>query len=170
MLDTPMGTAERPVLAYTDGSCIPNPGHGGWAFVYVPEAGDAAPDEDITSHFGVGGENTTNSRMELQAALEAIKGIPEGSHVRIVTDSAYVSGGLVEWLPAWKRRGGRKANGKRVENWDLWLRIDEFMATRSVTAEWIKGHAGNRWNELADSLASMARQIGETSCDRLPRG
>ena len=101
-----------------------------------------------------GGEGmTTNNRMELMAAIEALNALGRPAAITVVTDSAYVKGGITEWLANWKRRGWKTASKSPVKNEDLWRALDEAAARHSVTWEWVKGHAGHPENERADELA-----------------
>jgi ribonuclease HI len=132
---------------FTDGSANPNPGPGGWGAVYVvdgqivAEANGAAPD-------------TTNNRMELQALLAALDLVPDGTPATIYTDSNLAVKTLTEWAAGWKAKGWRRKTGP-VENLDLVQPLYEALLERpELTVRWIKAHAGNRWNEYADSLAS----------------
>ncbi|MEP3671281.1 MAG: ribonuclease HI [Roseibium sp.] len=136
---------------YTDGSCLRNPeGPGGWAFVVVgPDGAEVAR--------GAGGETpTTNNRMELTAAVQALRAttkLPEGSKVTIISDSKYVVEGITQWIKGWKNRKWRTANKTPVKNDDLWRTLDELNAKMNVTWKWVKGHDGNHWNEVVDQLA-----------------
>jgi ribonuclease HI len=138
------------LLAFTDGACSGNPGPGGWGVLLQARDGDAVLREREIS----GGEPlTTNNRMELLAAIHALESLDRPSSLTVVTDSAYVKGGITEWLPNWKRRGWRTAGGDAVKNDDLWRRLEEAAARHKVTWRWIKGHAGHAENERADALA-----------------
>lgn len=142
---------DSPLLfAFTDGACSGNPGPGGWGALLQARAGGAVVREKEIQ----GGERlTTNNRMELMAAISALEALEKPSTVTVVTDSAYVKGGITEWLPNWKRRGWRTAGGDAVKNEDLWRRLEEAAARHKVTWRWIKGHAGHAENERADALA-----------------
>ena len=101
-----------------------------------------------------GGEpETTNNRMELLAAINALEALERPSNITVVTDSAYVKGGITQWLFSWKKNGWRTSTKKPVKNEDLWRRLDEAQARHDVTWEWVKGHAGHPENERADALA-----------------
>ncbi|MEM6440454.1 MAG: ribonuclease HI [Pseudomonadota bacterium] len=144
-------TALGPSLfAYTDGACSGNPGPGGWGALLVARDGDTV----LKSRELSGGESqTTNNRMELLAAIHALEALERPSDITVVTDSAYVKGGITGWLRGWKRNGWRTADKKPVKNVDLWQRLDQAEARHSVTWEWVKGHAGHPENERADALA-----------------
>jgi ribonuclease HI len=136
----------KSVEAFTDGACRGNPGPGGWGVVL--RAGERVKELS-------GGEPaTTNNRMELRAAIEALAALKQPCHVDLYTDSVYVRSGIMEWLPAWRARGWRTADRKPVKNQDLWLALADLAAKHSVTWHWIKGHAGHPENERADALAN----------------
>jgi len=138
------------LFAYTDGACSGNPGPGGWGALLVARDGDAVLRERELS----GGEgDTTNNRMELMAAIAALEALDRASRLTVVTDSAYVKGGITAWLHGWKRNGWRTSTRKPVKNEDLWRRLDAAAARHDVTWEWVKGHAGHPENERADALA-----------------
>ncbi len=138
------------LFAYTDGACSGNPGPGGWGALLQAKTGDAVVKERELK----GGEaDTTNNRMELLAAINALEAVERPSTITVVTDSAYVKGGITEWLRSWKRNNWRTATKKPVKNEDLWRRLDEAAARHQVTWTWVKGHAGHPENERADALA-----------------
>jgi len=138
------------LFAYTDGACSGNPGPGGWGALLQAKTGDAVVKERELK----GGEaDTTNNRMELLAAINALEALERPSTITVVTDSAYVKGGITEWLRSWKRNNWRTATKKPVKNEDLWRRLDEAAARHQVTWTWVKGHAGHPENERADALA-----------------
>ncbi len=134
------------LTVYTDGGARPNPGPGGWAAVVL--APDAAPRE-----LSGGADHTTNNRMELTAAIRALEALPAGAELRLVTDSQYLRLGITRWLSGWRARGWRRADGGKVENDDLWRRLAALAGERSIDWAWVRGHAGDRWNERADALA-----------------
>lgn len=136
-------------IIHTDGSCLRNPGGaGGWAAVIETTATGAVEEKS-------GGDpETTNNRMELTAALMALSAVPEGACVALYTDSQYLKNAFTKfWLPAWKKRGWKKADGEPVLNQDLWVQLDAAFAARQVQFHWVKGHAGNPRNERCDALA-----------------
>ncbi|WP_391480521.1 ribonuclease HI [Nereida sp. NH-UV-3] len=138
------------IYAYTDGACSGNPGPGGWGAILIAKDGDTVLKERELK----GGEaQTTNNRMELLAAIHSLETLERPAVVTVVTDSAYVKGGITEWIHGWKRRGWKTAAKKPVKNVELWQRLDEAAARHSVTWEWVKGHAGHPENERADELA-----------------
>ena len=132
---------------FTDGSCIPNPGPGGWGAVYVIDGEVVGEDHGHEP-------DTTNNRMELRALMAALDLVPEGTPARIYTDSNLAVRTLTEWAAGWERRGWRRKTGA-VENLDLVRPLYErFSARPELELKWIKAHAGNRWNEYADALAT----------------
>jgi ribonuclease HI len=136
---------KRQMTVYTDGGASPNPGPGGWAAVLLHPSGRV---QELS-----GGEaNTTNNRMELTAAIRALEALPEGSSLEVFTDSRYLQLGITRWLPSWIARGWQRKDGE-VKNLDLWRRLADLAAKRTVRWAWVKGHAGRRYNERADSLA-----------------
>ena len=137
-------------FAYTDGACSGNPGPGGWGALLVAKDGDTVLKERELK----GGEaDTTNNRMELTAAIEALTSLTRRTTITIVTDSSYVKDGLTKWIHGWKRNGWKTAAKKPVKNEDLWRALDDAVAEHDVSWEWVKGHAGHEENERADKLA-----------------
>jgi len=135
-------------LIYTDGACRGNPGPGGWGAILRYNG------HEKTLY---GAEPmTTNNRMELMAAIQALESLKRPCKVRLTTDSQYVQKGISEWLANWKRRGWKTAAKKPVKNADLWMRLDEAVADHDIRWEWVRGHSGHPENELADSLANQA--------------
>ena len=138
------------LYAYTDGACSGNPGPGGWGALLVARDGDTV----LRTRELQGGEaDTTNNRMELLAAIHALEALSRPSAVTVITDSAYVKGGVTQWIHGWKRNGWKTSTKKPVKNEDLWRRLDAAQARHDVTWEWVKGHAGHPENERADELA-----------------
>ena len=134
---------------YTDGSCIGNPGKGGWAAIILNK-------ETIKFNISGNEKNTTNNRMELLAAIMALKKIKSGSDVEIYTDSIYVKNGITEWVVKWKKNGWKNSNKKPVKNKDLWIKLDGLCEKNNVSWKWVKGHSTNKYNNLADELATQA--------------
>ncbi|WP_375257092.1 ribonuclease HI [Citreimonas sp.] len=138
------------IIAYTDGACSGNPGPGGWGAVLQAKDGVTIVKERELK----GGEAaTTNNRMELMAAINALESLARPTTITIVTDSAYVKNGVTGWIHGWKRNGWKTAAKKPVKNVELWQRLDAAQATHDVTWQWVKGHAGHPENERADALA-----------------
>ena len=138
------------LFAYTDGACSGNPGPGGWGALLLARDGD----DIVKERTLCGGEaETTNNRMELKAAIEALNALDRPSQITVVTDSAYVKGGITEWMANWKKRGWKTASKSPVKNVDLWQQLDEAASRHDVKWEWVKGHAGHPENERADELA-----------------
>ena len=136
------------VEIWTDGACSGNPGPGGWGAVLVW----AGHEKELS-----GGETpTTNNRMELTAAIEALAALKRPARVRLHTDSMYLRDGITAWIPRWKKNGWRTADRKPVKNADLWTRLDREMSRHRVEWLWVRGHAGDSGNERADRLARKA--------------
>ena len=142
------------VTIYTDGGCSPNPGPGGWAAVIL--SGDARPREIHGSE-----EQTTNNRMELQAAIQGLQALQGHHRVRVCTDSQYLRTGITSWLHRWQRQNWQTRDGFPVKNQDLWQLLGQLVETHDVEWRWVKGHSRDRWNERADELASRFRQRQE---------
>lgn len=136
------------VVIYTDGACRGNPGPGGWgAVMYYGQH------KKILS----GAEtHTTNNRMELMAAIQALAAISETCRIDLYTDSQYVQKGITEWLKGWKKKNWKKADKTDVKNADLWQALDKEASRHQVSWHWVKGHSGHPENELADSIANQA--------------
>lgn len=146
---------------FTDGSCIGNPGPGGFGWVCRHVVVDNGEEIEVARRLGSGSEaDTTNSRMEMLAALDALRAIGTTSvPVHLFSDSEFLVRGMNEWLAGWKARGWRKSNGTRVANIRLWEEIETAAAhQRNLTWNWVMGHAGNPFNEQADRLAQGAAQ------------
>ena len=134
------------IKIYTDGACSGNPGIGGWGVVIL---------EDLDEHiFLNGGHNeTTNNRMELTAAIEALKYYKTKKEIEIFTDSKYLKDGIESWIHNWKNNGWKTSTKKPVKNKDLWIDLDREMLKHQVRWSWVKGHSLNKYNEQADKLA-----------------
>ncbi|BBB26065.1 ribonuclease HI [Amphritea japonica] len=142
---------KKRINIFTDGACKGNPGPGGWGAVL--EYG-----EHSKELFG-GEMETTNNRMELMAAIEALTILKEACDIVLTTDSQYVRKGITEWLAGWKRNGWKTSAKKPVKNADLWKRLDEQNARHSIEWKWVKGHSGHPGNELADQLANKGVEL-----------
>lgn len=138
------------LIAYTDGACSGNPGPGGWGAVLQAREGDKILKE---RELNGGAAETTNNRMELTAAIEALAALDRPSAVRLVTDSTYVRDGITKWIHGWKRNGWKTAAKKPVKNADLWQALEAEAQRHEISWEWVKGHAGHPENERADELA-----------------
>ena len=137
---------QKAVEAFTDGACRGNPGPGGWGVVlrYKNSEKELYGSE----------AHTTNNRMELTAAIEALNALKQPCEVTITTDSQYVKNGINQWNSNWKKRGWKTADKKPVKNIDLWQRLDELVSRHKVTWQWVRGHSGHPENEWADALAN----------------
>ena len=136
----------KTVIIYTDGACRGNPGPGGWGVLI--EYGK------LSKQLYGGDLSTTNNKMELTAAIMALKEIKEPCEIILYTDSKYVLQGIEEWIHNWKKRGWRGANKKSVKNIDLWKELDELRDEHNIKWNWVKGHSGDPGNETADMLAN----------------
>lgn len=149
----------RGPVAYTDGSCLGNPGPGGWGVrVLYPDG--------IVEEFGAAVQHTTNNQMELQAAIAALERLGKVPGLTLYTDSRYVIDGLTKWLPNWRRRGWTTATGSAVKNRDLWQRLAQ-LATSKVHWQHVRGHSGNPNNERVDDIA---RAFASGGAPKLFRG
>lgn len=152
--------SEKIIEIYTDGACRGNPGPGGWGALLRFNG---------TEKELYGAEaHTTNNRMELMAAIQALRALTRRCRVRLTTDSKYVQQGITEWLPGWKRKNWLNAARKPVKNADLWQQLDEVSARHDIDWHWVKGHAGHPENERADQLANRA--IDELLQTAVPTG
>ena len=130
---------------YTDGSCLGNPGPGGWAAILVWG--------DHEKAMAGGEDGTTNNRMELMAAIMALEALTRPVDVTLTSDSTYLRDGITKWINGWKKNGWKTAAKKPVANQDLWMRLDEAIKPHSITWAWVKGHAGHPMNERCDDMA-----------------
>jgi ribonuclease HI len=133
------------ITIYTDGACSGNPGPGGWAALIIYE------NKEIS--ISGGEENTTNNRMELLATIRAIEKVGGDESLEIYTDSKYVRDGITLWIHKWKQNGWRTADKKPVKNIDLWQHLDKIIVKKSIQWQWVKGHSGDKYNDLVDQLA-----------------
>ena len=134
---------------YTDGACSGNPGPGGWGAVIFDN-------ENKQKNISGSEENTTNNRMELSAAIMALEEVNANSEITIYTDSTYVKNGITEWVLKWKENGWKNSNKEPVKNKDLWEKLVNFCEQNTINWKWVKAHASNKYNNLADELATKA--------------
>lgn len=144
-----MNAKEDVVEIYTDGGCDPNPGVGGWGAILLYKG--------HVKELSGGEASTTNNRMELMAAIQAIESLKRRCRVCIYTDSQYLQRGITEWLPGWKQRRWMRKSGA-VKNEDLWRRLDALTARHDIAWQWVPGHAGVEYNERCDVLAREGRE------------
>ena len=139
------------IKIYTDGSCLKNPGNGGWAAIIFIN----------NEKIAISGskKNTTNNQMELIAAIEALKKIPEGQKIQIFTDSKYVKLGITEWIDKWTQNNWKTSSKQKVKNTHLWKALNEISKKHKIEWHWVKAHAGNPNNEEVDELAKKAANI-----------
>jgi ribonuclease HI len=137
------------VTIYTDGGADPNPGTGGWAAILLD------PLSGKTRELSGGEPRTTNNRMELTAAIRGLEALKQPCKVRLITDSQYLKKGVTLWLKGWIANGWKRKDGE-LQNADLWRRLSELIREHQIAWDWVKGHAGHRWNERADELATAA--------------
>jgi ribonuclease HI len=135
------------VVIYTDGACSGNPGPGGWGAVLQWNG--------TVKELHGGEPQTTNNRMELMAAIQALEGLSRPATVQLYTDSKYLLDGITKWIHGWQRNGWRTAAKQPVKNADLWRRLVEAMDGHQISWQWVKGHAGEPGNERADELARL---------------
>ena len=139
------------IKIYTDGSCLKNPGNGGWAAIIFMNG----------KQISIKGnkKNTTNNQMELMAAIEALKKIPTEQEVQIYTDSKYVKMGITEWINKWSQNNWKTSSKQKVKNLELWLELNEISKNHKIKWFWVKGHAGDPINEEVDALAKKAANL-----------
>ena len=136
------------IKIYTDGSCLGNPGNGGWAAIIM--------DDKKKIQIKGSKKNTTNNQMELLAPIKALKKIPKGSNVQIFTDSKYVKSGITEWILNWKKNGWKTASKQPVKNKDLWNELDQMTIQFQIKWSWVKGHSTDVLNNEVDLIAREA--------------
>jgi len=136
------------IKIYTDGACSGNPGKGGW--------GALIQENDDEKKLSGSELNTTNNRMELTAVIKALEHYNEAKEIEIFTDSKYVMQGITEWIKNWKSNHWKTSQKKDVKNKDLWVLLDTVSAKHDIKWSWVKGHAGDYGNEIADKLATQA--------------
>ena len=138
------------IEVYTDGSCLGNPGTGGWAFLILNDGG-------ITNHFGYQ-LDTTNNQMELTAAINALEFIKENDEITLFTDSSYVKNGITSWITDWKKNNWKNSQKKEVKNKDLWIKLDILNSQKKIIWKWVKAHDINDHNNRVDLLAREAAE------------
>jgi ribonuclease HI len=143
------------VTVYTDGGSDPNPGPGGWAALLMMRGADGSPYERELSG---GHPDTTNNRMELTAAIEALRALNRPCSITLHTDSEYLKNGITRWMVGWRKNGWRTSKKDPVKNQDLWQALDAETKRHSIDWQWVKGHAGDPYNERVDRLVSSARE------------
>ena len=136
------------IKIYTDGSCLGNPGNGGWAAIII--------DDNKKIQIKGSKKDTTNNQMELLAPVKALKKIPKGSNVQIFTDSKYVKSGITEWIHNWKKNGWKTASKQPVKNKDLWTELDQMSNEFQIKWSWVKGHSTDVLNNEVDLIAREA--------------
>ena len=139
------------IKIYTDGSCLENPGNGGWAAIII--------DEGKKAEIKGSKKNTTNNQMELIAPIQALKKIPKGRNVQIFTDSKYVKSGITEWIHNWKKNGWKTANREPVKNKELWEELDLLANEFEISWNWVKAHSTDELNNEVDLIAREAANL-----------
>ena len=139
------------IKIYTDGSCLENPGNGGWAAIII--------DDGKKTQIKGSKKNTTNNQMELLAPIEALKKIPKGSKVQIFTDSKYVKSGITEWIHNWKKNGWKTADKQPVKNKELWEELDFLTNQFEISWNWVKAHSTDQLNNEVDLIAREAANL-----------
>ena len=139
------------IKVYTDGSCLENPGNGGWAAIII--------DDGKKTQIKGSKKNTTNNQMELMAPIEALKKIPKGSEIQIFTDSKYVKSGITEWVHNWKKNGWKTANKQKVKNKELWEELDLLTNQFEISWNWVKAHSADELNNEVDLIAREAANL-----------
>ena len=139
------------IKIYTDGSCLENPGNGGWAAIII--------DDGKKTQIKGSKKNTTNNQMELLAPIQALKKIPKGSKVQIFTDSKYVKSGITEWIHNWKKNGWKTADKQPVKNKELWEELDLLANQFEISWNWVKAHSTDKLNIEVDLIAREAANL-----------
>ena len=139
------------IKIYTDGSCLENPGNGGWAAIII--------DDGKKTQIKGSKKNTTNNQMELLAPIEALEKIPKGSKVQIFTDSKYVNSGITEWIHNWKKNGWKTADKQPVKNKELWEELDLLTNEFEISWNWVKAHSTDKLNNEVDMIAKEAANL-----------
>ena len=139
------------IKIYTDGSCLENPGNGGWAAIII--------DDEKKTQIKGSKKNTTNNQMELLAPIEALKKIPKGSKIEIFTDSKYVKSGITEWIHNWKKNGWKTVDKQPVKNKELWEELDLLNNEFEISWNWVKAHSTDELNNEVDLIAKEAANL-----------
>ena len=139
------------IKIYTDGSCLENPGNGGWAAIII--------DDEKKTQIKGNKKNTTNNQMELLAPIQALKKIPKGSKVQIFTDSKYVKSGITEWIHNWKKNGWKTADKQPVKNKEIWEELDLLANEFKISWNWVKAHSTDQLNNEVDLIARQAANL-----------
>ena len=139
------------IKIYTDGSCLGNPGTGGWAAIIIKDG--------KKTHIKGSKKNTTNNQMELIAPIKALNKIPQGSKVQIFTDSKYVKSGITEWINNWKKNGWKTANKQKVKNKELWTELDLLTNEVEISWNWVRAHSTDKLNNEVDLIARKAANL-----------
>ena len=139
------------IKIYTDGSCLENPGNGGWAAIII--------DDGKKMQIKGSKKNTTNNQMELLAPIQALKKVPKGSKIEIFTDSKYVKSGITEWIHSWKKNGWKTANKQPVKNKELWAELDLLTNEFEIKWSWVKAHSTDKLNNEVDLIAREAANL-----------
>ena len=139
------------IKIYTDGSCLENPGNGGWAAIII--------DNEKKTQIKGNEKNTTNNKMELLAPIQALKKIPKGKKVQIFTDSKYVMSGITEWIHNWKKNGWKTVNKQQVKNKELWTELDLLTLEFEISWNWVKAHSTDKLNNEVDLIAREAANL-----------
>ena len=147
--------AEEVIVIYTDGACSGNPGPGGWGAVLEYKGHKKT--------LSGNNQKTTNNRMELTAAIEALEALNRPSRINLFTDSKYVRDGITVWISKWKKNKWKTSARKPVKNLDLWIRLESALDIHQVSWHWVKGHSGNPGNEEADKLAQNAIDLAKNN-------
>ena len=135
------------IKIYTDGSCLKNPGDGGWAAIIIKD--------DESKEISGSERDTTNNRMELLAPINALKEMKRDEQIEIYTDSQYVKLGITEWINKWVLNNWKTSKKEDVKNKDLWMELDNLIKDHEIEWKWVKGHSGNLYNEEVDEIARV---------------
>jgi len=140
----------KKITIYTDGSSLGNPGNGGWGAILIYN--------DIKKEISGNAKNVTNNQMELLAAINSLKTLKEKCEVTLITDSTYVKNGITLWIKNWEKNNWQSANKKAVKNKELWQELADLNNKHQVKWQWVKGHSGDKYNDLVDNLARSAAE------------